>query len=139
MEAFTQLRARCCALAEFRWSFLSTGFSFLQEIPPTETEPCLFPRVFRERATCLNHWTNERNNCGSVCIMSLSVMCLVTPCGSSNSRLMPALICCLVGLDSRINGWCWSQRESSNTSHCFPYFIRFCCLGFPKRYNFLSH
>lgn len=132
-----------CVLAAVS-SLNSTGvfsaqvFLFFRKSHPPRQSPVSF-QEFWERATCLNHWTNERNNCGSFCIMSLSVMCLVTPCDSSNSRLMPALICCLVGLDSRINGWCCSQRESSKTSHYFPYFFRFCCLGFLKRCNFLSH
>lgn len=61
------------------------------------------------KATSLNRGTNERDNCGWVCITLLSVMCLVTPSESSNSPLMPVLICCLIALESGIN----CQRCSS--------------------------
>lgn len=71
--------ATCSLLCLIKFSHCKLFFSFFEENPThwdltlSLSLSCTF-----EKATCLNHWTNERDNCGSVCIMLLSVMCLVT-------------------------------------------------------------
>lgn len=83
--------------------FFSFFLSFFNESHPPSRSSLSFLESHFWKATSLCPGTNERDNCGRVCITILSVMCLVTPYESSNSALMSVLICCLIALESRIN------------------------------------
>lgn len=106
------------------WSIF---FSFSNESHPLRLNSLPFLESHFWKATSLNRGTNERDNCGRVCITLLSVMCLVTPQDSSNSPLMPVLICCLIALESGIN--CRGSL-ARKVSECLRYLLEFVVLAY---------